>query len=173
MKWILVYFVGLFVFMQLLMGCTTPTKTLNFLTPDRIGLGKVRGTMNLYGKSSGWYEGEWGDGWGHGYENGMSSEDLVLTGESESDMIWLEWDFPQWKEPNDYDLYLRERVRTLSLEKELILAERELEKKNKAINKTIDRIDTALECVPEEREVKGMWPQKITEQFSFDGTGGA
>ena len=164
MKWILVYFLGLFVFAQLLVGCTTPTKTLNLLTPDRIGVGKVRGNMNLTGKSNGWYEGEWGNQYGHGYEEGYSSEDLYMEGESEADMIWLEWDFPQWKEPNDYDLYLRERVRTLSLEKDLILAEREIEKRDKAIDKTIDRIDNVLECTPAEREVEGIWPKKLTEQ---------
>ena len=165
MRWIVVYFVGLFVLAQLLSGCNSPTEFLNLVTPDRLGLGKVQGTMNLTGKSTGWYDGEWDNGWGnHGWEGGSSYENVKLEGESESDMIWLEWDFPSWKEPTDYDKYLRERVRTLNLEKELLIAERELEQKNRVINKTIERIDKALDCTPAEREVEGMWPKKLTEQ---------
>jgi len=170
MKWVLAYFVALFGLTQLV-GCTTPTKTLNLLTPDRLGLGRATGVMSMRGSSNGSYDGEWwGDPYGgHGGEFGDSSSDLDLEGESEADLVWLEWDFPQWKEPNDYDRYLRERVRTLSLEKELLLKEKDLEKKNKAINKTIKRIDDALECTVPEREQVGMWPKKLTEQY---GTGG-
>ena len=163
---IIVYTISLVLSIILLCsGCSTPIKFLNLVTPDRIGLGKIQGNMNLTGKSHGWYQGEWGNGYGHGYEEGMSSEDMIMKGESESDMLWLEWDFPEWQEPNDYDLYLRERVRTLNLEKELLIAEREIEKKNKVINKTIERIDEALDCTPPEREVEGMWPKKLTEQY--------
>jgi len=172
MRWVLVYFVGLFVVSQLLVGCNNPTKALNWITPDRLGLGKVEGTMNLTGKSNGWYEGEWGDGWGHGYEEGYSNEDIYMDGESEADMIWLEWDIPQWKEPTDYDRFLRERVRTLELERTLLLAERSLKeqdkiikKKDLAINNTIKNIDNALRREGHEE----MWPKKLTEQY---GTGG-
>jgi len=127
MKWVLIYFVALFLTSQFLVGCSTPTKTMNLLTPDRFGLGKVEGTLDLAGTSNGSYYGEWGSAnyGGHGAEFGDSYEDVKLEGNSEATMMWLEWDFPQWKEPDNYDKYLRERVRTLSLEKALLLAERE------------------------------------------------
>ena len=164
MKWVSAYFLGLFVFAQLLVGCTTPTKTLNLLTPDRIGIGRAKGVMSMEGFSHGHYNGGYEDQWHHGEEWGDTWSHSEFSGESEADMIWLEWDFPQWKEPNDYDRYLRERVRTLSLEKDLILAEREIEKRDKAINKTIERIDGALDCEVPERQEEGMWPKKLTEQ---------
>ena len=127
MKWVLAYFVGLLGLAQLA-GCSTPTKTMNLLTPDRFGFGKVEGTLDLVGTSNGSYYGEWWGnpgGGGHGREFGNSYQDVKLDGTSEATMMWLEWDFPQWKESTDYDLYLRERVRTLNLEKALLLAERE------------------------------------------------
>ena len=152
--------------MAQLAGCSTPTKTMNLLTPDRFGFGKVEGTLDLVGTSNGSYYGEWwGDpAGGHGGEYGNSYQDVNLDGTSEATMMWLEWDFPQWKEPDNYDRYLRERVRTLNLEKDLLIAERELKKRDDAIDKTIERIDNALECTPPERESEGMWPKKLTEQ---------
>ena len=165
MKWILVYFLGLFVVAQLLMGCTTPTKTLNLLTPDRLGLGTVDGSIDLAGKSSGWMDGYWEnwDGFGHsgGWQGGQIDMDHKLEGDSTSTMVWLEWDFPEWKQPDDYDAYLRERIRTLNLEKDLML-------KSQVIIETIEKLDKALEreaiyhrgdcCEP-------VWPLKLTEQY--------
>jgi len=163
MRWVLVHFLAFVVITQFLMGCTTPTKALNFLTPDRIGIGRTKGVMSMEGFSHGHYSGGYEDGWHHGEEWGETWSRSEFSGESEADMIWFEWDFPQWEEPNDYDLYLRERVRTLSLEKDLIIAERQLEKRDKAIDKTINRIDNILDCTPAEREAEGMWPKKLTE----------
>tara|TARA_R110002051_G_scaffold172011_1_gene242479 strand:- start:2447 stop:2983 length:537 start_codon:yes stop_codon:yes gene_type:complete len=166
MKWAVVYFLCLFVVGQLLVGCNTPTKALNFITPDRIGVGKATGTMAMRGFSDGGYDGNWDNGWGNnGWESGDTWSDMSLTGESESTMVWLEWDFPQWEEPNDYDRYLRDRVRTLNLEKELLIAERELKKRDDVIDKTIDRVDKALDCTPAEREVDGMWPKRLTNTY--------
>ena len=95
---------------------------------------------------------------------------MDFSGDTESTMVWLEWDLPSFKEPTDYDRYLRERIRTLNLEKELLIQEI-------AIDKAIKTIDSSSkyeqECTPAEREVEGMWPKKLTEQYSFDGTGGA
>ena len=149
MKWALVYFLGLFVLAQLV-GCSTPTKALNFITPDRIGIGEsqgsVTGSLNL---SQSLFPDTHGDvDWG-----------------SASTMIWLEWDFPQWKEPTDYDRYLRKRVRTLNLEKDLLIAERELKKKNEVIDKTIEIIDTDLEGVIPEKGQEEMWPKKLTDLY--------
>ena len=101
--------------------------------------------------------------------NQPTEMEMDLRGDTESTMIWLEWDLPSFEEPTDYDRYLRERIRTLNLEKELLIQEI-------TIKKVIKNIDNSLnyqECTPAEREVEGMWPKKITEQFSFDGTGGA
>ena len=143
MKWVLLYF-GLLIGLSQLAGCNTPTKTMNLLTPDRLGIGKATGIMSMQGYSNGGYDGEWwGDnygGGGHGGEYGDSWSDVRMDGTSESTMVWLEWDFPQWKESNDYDLYLRERLRTLNLEKELIKTELELEleKKNNPPEKVED-----------------------------------
>ena len=166
MKWVVVYFLCLFVVGQLLVGCSTPTKFLNLVTPDRLGLGRVDGTMNLVGKSHGWYDGGYDNGWGnHGWESGQTGSDMKISGDSEAMMVWFEWDFPEWEEPNDYDLYLRERVRTLNLEKDLLITERELEKKTEVIDKTIKQLDDVLNCEPAEREVDGMWPKRLTNTY--------
>jgi hypothetical protein len=167
MKWVILYFIGLFAFAQLLAGCNNPTEAMNLLTPDRLGIGTIDGTMDLTGKSSGWYDGHYDNGWGtHGFESGQTGADLKMEGSSNATMLWLEWDFPSWKEPNDYDQYLRDRIRTLNLEKDLML-------KNKVITETIEKLDKALDreaiyhrgdcCEP-------TWPLKLTEQY---GTGGA
>ena len=94
--------------------------------------------------------------------------EMDFSGDTESTMIWLEWDLPSFEQPTDYDRYLRERIRTLNLEKELLIQE-------SIIQKAIIDIDDSLdqECTPAEREVEGIWPKKLTEQYSFDGTGGA
>ena len=170
MKWLLVYFVGLFVFAQLLVGCNNPTKALNWITPDRLGIGKATGMNRLQGHGEGGYGG-FHEGYGHhnhGTEWGDQWSRWDIESEMNLDMFWFEWDFPQWDEPNDYDKFLRERVRTLQLEKTLLLAERSLQeqdrvikKKDAAINKTIKNIDNALR-----REGHGeIWPKKLTEQY--------
>jgi hypothetical protein len=167
MKWVILYFIGLFAFAQLLAGCNNPTEAMNLLTPDRLGIGTIDGTMDLTGKSNGWYDGHYDNGWGnHGWESGQTGADFKMEGSSNATMLWLEWDFPSWKEPNDYDAYLRDRIRTLNLEKDLML-------KNKVITETIEKLDKVLDresiyhrgdcCEP-------VWPLKLTEQY---GTGGA
>ena len=45
------------------------------------------------------------------------------------------------------------------------MAERELEKKNQVISQTIENIDNSLDCTPEEREVEGMWPERLTNTY--------
>ena len=115
-----------------LIGCATPTKTLNLLTPDRIGLGRATGTMAMQGKSYGGYDGEWwGDqygGGGHGGEFGDSWSDVKMDGTSESTMLWLEWDFPQWSDNaigSKTDKYMRERIRHLNYRMSMMEAEEE------------------------------------------------
>ena len=167
MKWVALYFLGLLGVLQLLAGCNNPAKTMNLLTPDRLGIGQVNGTLDLTGTSNGTYDGGWDNGWGNnGWESGETSSNIRLDGDSQATMIWFEWDFPSWEEPDDYDRYLRDRIRTLNLEKDLLL-------KNKVITETIQKLDKELEmqtiyhrgdcCEP-------VWPLKLTEQY---GTGGA
>lgn len=168
MKWVVVYFVGLFGLTQLLGGCNSPAKTLNLLTPDRIGIGRTKGVMSMEGFSHGHYSGGYEDNWHHGEEWGDTWSHSEFSGESEADMIWLEWELPAWKEPSDYDNFLRERVRTLQLEKTLLLAERSLKQQDKvikekdtAIKNAMDTIDNALRREGQEE----MWPKKLTEQY--------
>jgi len=124
--------------------------------------------MSMEGFSHGHYSGGYEDGWHHGEEWGDTWSHSEFSGESEADMIWLEWELPAWKEPSDYDNFLRERVRTLQLEKTLLLAERSLKQQDKvikekdtAIKNAMDTIDNALR-----REGHGeMWPKKLTEQY--------
>lgn len=126
----------------------------NAITPDRFGIGMSEGNMNAFGKSNKFMK------------NQPNEMEMDFRGDTESTMIWLEWDLPSFKEPTDYDRFLRERIRTLNLEKELLIQERD-------INKVISNIGNSLnyqECTPAEREVEGMWPKKLTEQY---GTGGA
>ena len=167
MKSAIVYYIITWIVFHMLAGCNNPTKALNLVTPDRLGIGTIDGTIDLAGKSSGWYDGGYDNGWGnHGWESGQTGADLKIEGSSNATMLWLEWDFPSWKEPEDYDQYLRERIITLNLEKDLML-------KNQVIIETIEKLDKALEretvyhrgdcCEP-------TWPLKLTEQY---GTGGA
>tara|TARA_R110001583_G_scaffold166571_2_gene319323 strand:- start:188 stop:526 length:339 start_codon:yes stop_codon:yes gene_type:complete len=101
-------------------------------------------------------------------KNQPNPMEMDFRGETDAINIWLEWDLPSFDEPTDYDRYLRDRIRTLNLEKQVIIQER-------AIQKAIFDLGNSLEqeCTPAEREVDGMWPKRLTEQYSFDGTGGA
>ena len=127
MKYVFIYFVALFALAQVIAGCNTPTKALNLLTPDRIGLGRAEGVMSLNGFSHGGYHGEYGnDNWQYGEENGDTWSEMEMNGESSSKMIWLEWDFPQWKE-NPFeakeDKYMRDRIRHLNYRMSMMEAE--------------------------------------------------
>ena len=104
--------------------------------------------MNAFGKSNKFMK------------NQPNEMEMDFRGDTESTMIWLEWDLPSFKEPTDYDRFLRERIRTLNLEKELLIQEI-------TIKKAIIDIDNSLdqECTPAEREAEGMWPKKLTEQY--------
>ena len=154
MKWIAVYFLGLFGLVQLLAGCNNPTKVMNLITPDRLGIGEVKG--HITGSTN--FTQEW-------YPDGHFDADW----DSDSTMIWLEWDFPSWEEPDDYDRYLRERVRTLNLEKHFLIAEKELYEEVGVVPETVGCTDESLSyeegCVIPEREVDEMWPKKLTEQY--------
>tara|TARA_R110002051_G_scaffold78638_1_gene142234 strand:- start:2060 stop:2389 length:330 start_codon:yes stop_codon:yes gene_type:complete len=106
------------------------------------------GNMNAFGKSNKFMK------------NQPNELEMDFRGDTESTMIWLEWDLPSFDEPTDYDRFLRERIRTLNLEKELLIQER-------VIHKAILDIGNSLEqeCTVAEREVAGMWPKKLTEQY--------
>ena len=123
----------------------------NAITPDRFGIGVSEGNMNAFGKSNKFIN------------NQPNEMEMDFRGDTESTMIWLEWDLPSFNEPTDYDRYLRERIRTLNLEKQVIIQER-------AIQKAIIDIDSSInyeqECNLAEREVVGMWPYKLTEQYN-------
>ena len=120
-----------------LIGCGTPTQTFNLLTPDRLGLGRSTGTMNMQGHSNGGYGGHQ-EGLGGGDQHGDSWSDMSLTGDSESNMIWLEWDFPQWSE-NAFeakeDKYVRDRIRHLNYRMSMMEAE---EKNNQLLDNWLD-----------------------------------
>jgi len=88
-------------------GCSTPEKTMNFFTPDRVGYGIMDGNMNW--KGSGDMTTIWNSDIGDIYWD--------VQGEQHTTMLYLEWDLPEWNESN-YDRYLRDRVRRLSLELE-------------------------------------------------------
>ena len=92
----------------LLGGCSSPEKTMNFFTPDRLGYGIMNGTMNW--KGVGEIETIWQSDIGDIYWD--------LDGEQQTTMLYLEWDLPQWNESN-YDRYLRDSVRQLSIELEM------------------------------------------------------
>ena len=122
----------------------------NLITPDRLGVGMSEGSISAFGKSN-------------KFMNNQPTEmEMDFRGDTEATMIWLEWDLPSFKEPTDYDRYLRDRVRTLNLEKELLIQEI-------AIDKVIKNIDSSLnydqECTPAEREVEGMWPYRLAERY--------
>ena len=89
-------------------GCRNPEKTMNFFTPDRLGYGIMDGRMNW--KGVGEIETIWQSDIGDIYWD--------LDGEQQTIMIYLEWDLPEWEE-SDYDRYLRDRVRQLSMELEM------------------------------------------------------
>tara|TARA_R110001583_G_scaffold1691_1_gene13071 strand:- start:1486 stop:1890 length:405 start_codon:yes stop_codon:yes gene_type:complete len=120
----------------------------NAITPDRFGIGMSEGNMNAFGKSNKFMK------------NQPNEMEMDFRGDTESTMIWLEWDLPSFEEPTDYDRFLRERIRTLNLEKELLIQERD-------IRNVILNIDKALEqeCTPAEREVEGVWPKKLTNLY--------
>ena len=104
--------------------------------------------MNAFGKSNKFMK------------NQPNELEMDFRGDTESTMIWLEWDLPSFEQPTDYDRYLRERIRTLNLERELLTQERE-------VREAIINIDAPVEqeCTVAEREVEGMWPKKLTEQY--------
>jgi hypothetical protein len=120
-------------------ACKNPTKAFNLLTPDRIGLGRAKGVMSMTGFSHGGYHGEYGhDEWQYGEEHGDTWSDIEMDGESTSDMIWLEWDFPQWSDgalDADADRYMRERIRHLNYRIHMMEEE---EKNNRLIDDWLD-----------------------------------
>ena len=150
MKSALLYYIAAWIAFHLLASCGSPS--INWLAPDRIGVGMSEGNMTAFGKSNKFIN------------NQPNEMEMDFRGDTVSTMVWLEWDLPSWEEPTDYDRYLRERIRTLNLEKELIIEE-------KAIATIIKDMDTVLiydydqECTVPEREVVGMWPKKLTEQY--------
>ena len=146
MKWVLIYFVLLFGLAHLA-SCSTPEKTLNWITPDRLGAGVSQGTMSAHGTSNKFLN------------NQPVPMEMDIDGETYGTSIWLEWDFPQWEEKPDYDEYLRERVRTLHLEKLLLQKEQEI--------KEIEQSDNDISCLEYYRELgqDRMWPFKLTQQY--------
>ena len=84
-------------------GCSSPQKTLDLLTPDTFGLGKMNGTIT--GATRGWQE--------H-YTEIHTDYDL----DQESTFLYLEWSLPEWDSPQKrgHDstiIYLESRLREL------------------------------------------------------------
>jgi len=129
------------------LGCASPARhtVLNWITPDRLGAGVSNGTMNAYGVSNKFFR------------NQPTPMEMDIDGETHGTSIWLEWDFPQWEEKPNYDEYLRERVRTLQLEKILLQKEQEIEQPS-------DEDTSCLEYLRGLGQDR-MWPFKLTEQY--------
>ena len=153
MKWIFVYFLALFALVQLA-SCGTPitwaNKYNNLLTPDRLGAGVSNGTLNAHGVSNKFLN------------NQPVPMEMDIDGETYGTSIWLEWDIPQWKEEPDYDEYLRERVRTLHLEKLLLQKEKEIKDIQQASAEEI----SCLEYYRELGQDK-IWPYKLTDLYEM------
>jgi len=86
-------------------GCNTPAQTMNFFTPDRLGYGIMDGTM------------KWN---GHGEMTTIWNSDVGdiywdVEGESQSTLLYLEWDLPSWNDDTATDKYVRDRVRALNM----------------------------------------------------------
>ena len=91
-------------------GCNSISPTTwvnpynNMLTPDRLGVGVSKGSMNAYGVSNKFIP---------------NQEDFMETdwdGDLRTTSIWLEWDIPQWPTKNlEYERYLKERIRAMDL----------------------------------------------------------
>ena len=116
MKFLTLYLLVCFA-VALLLACTAschaPKPIFNLLTPDRVGYGISNSNMT---------------GLGIGNKTMRNQEEpleLDMRGESEGSMIWLEWDFPSWREPSDYDKYMRERIRHLNYRMSMMEAEEE------------------------------------------------
>ena len=99
----------------LAVSCNTPVtwtnKYNNLLTPDRLGVGVSNGIMNAHGISNKFMP------------NQELPMEMDMRGDVYSTSLWLEWDFPQWRDTGTYDKYLRERVIYLTQK----LEEKELE----------------------------------------------
>tara|TARA_A100001515_G_scaffold101189_1_gene81960 strand:+ start:22 stop:375 length:354 start_codon:yes stop_codon:yes gene_type:complete len=84
-------------------GCSSPQKTLDLLTPDTFGMGRMNGTIT--GATTGWQE--------H-YTEIHTDYDL----DQESTILYLEWSLPEWDSPQKrgHDstiIYLESRLREL------------------------------------------------------------
>jgi hypothetical protein len=137
----------LFIWLELIIVFAS---SCSLITPDRLGVGMTEGSMNAFGRSNKFMK------------NQPNAMEMDITGDTLGTMVWLEWDLNVEKGESDYDKYLQERIKTLNLEKELLLQER-------AIDRIIINIDKALdyeqECTPAEREVEGMWPKRLTTLY--------
>ena len=130
----------------------------NAITPDRFGIGVSEGSMNAFGKSNKFMN------------NQPNQMEMDLRGDTDSTMIWLEWDLPSFREPTDYDAYLRDRVRTLNLERELLQKTQVIDKVIKDIDKATQHKPIAPEpttedCLILERSHLDIWPLKLTQQY--------
>ena len=113
MRLVLLYFLALFILAQVLMSCGTPAEALNLISPDRVGAGVSKGSTSVYGVGN------------KIIPNQQEPLEMDFDGNIYGAAVWLEWDLPQWKEEPKYDEYLRERMRTLQLEKLLLQKENE------------------------------------------------
>ena len=108
MRYLFMYAIIVYLMIAILSGCTTPVtwtnKYNNLLTPDRLGVGVTNGTMNAHGVSNKFLN------------NQEEPIQMDIRGDTESTSIWLEWDFPQWRDDRGAERYLRERIRVLEMQ---------------------------------------------------------
>ena len=78
-----------FILLLGLLSCESTT--LELITPDSISVGNSTGTMNAFGLGN------------KTTRNQEQPLELDIRGESESTMLWLEWDLPRWEPEVKYE----------------------------------------------------------------------
>tara|TARA_R110000787_G_scaffold4455_1_gene17025 strand:- start:38 stop:286 length:249 start_codon:yes stop_codon:yes gene_type:complete len=68
-------------------------------------------------------------------KNQVDPLELDFRGESEGSMVWLEWDFPSWQQPNAYTRHTRAKIRNLNYRISRMEAE---DKNNQLVDKWLE-----------------------------------
>ena len=123
MKYIISFYWVVCVCVALGSGCHAPKPFLNAITPDRIGYGISNSTMTGLGMGN------------KTMKNQVDPLELDFRGESEGSMVWLEWDFPSWQQPNDYTRHTRAKIRNLNYRISMMEAE---DKNNQLVDKWLE-----------------------------------
>ena len=93
MRFLVMYGIVVYLVIAILStGCTGPMeRTLNVLTPDTFGVGRMDGTITGTTTQGFYPDGE-------------------IFADQEATILYVEWDLPQWKDRGlEYERYVRER----------------------------------------------------------------